>query len=517
MPYDTILSILNIRGARMAKELNFIDTTTRDGSQSNWAAGMPIGMMEAVLEDIDKSGFVAICSPLMQLQFKKVIRDLKEDPWAMIRMFAEKAPRTKKSCILQPSLWPFDIVNFNREAVELFTRKLAEMGALQRVKITGNVMGHKHYHWFVPFLKKNGLEVAFALCQYISPRHTDEHYIEKTKMMVDYGADLMYLKDAGGLLDIDDVRRVFKIMKDNMPAGMTTEIHSHCTTGLADAVYVEAMKMGCDRFHVAIPPLAEGTAQPSVFNVAENAKALGFEVNLDIERLEHVSKKLYAMAKEAGLPTFGPTRYKVSQYKHRIPGGVISNMLHQIKELKLEDRVDELEAEVIRICAETGEPHMITPYSQFVCTQAAINVALGERYKIVIDEYINFALGNYSEDSGYLQMDQNLKDYFLSLPRAKELAELTKAQEEAQNMPLSEFRKQFGENLSDEEFLLRYIMNGTKEIDVMREATKDRPWRTFSGVDSPILDLIGELDKQPQVTQIQIKHDNKTLVLKKGG
>ena len=107
----------------MAKVLEFIDTTTRDGSQSNWAAGMPVGMMEAILEDIDKAGFKSICSPLMQLQFKKVIRDLKEDPWAMARMFAEKAPRTKKCVILQPSLWPFDIVNFNREAVELFTKK----------------------------------------------------------------------------------------------------------------------------------------------------------------------------------------------------------------------------------------------------------------------------------------------------------------------------------------------------------------------------------------------------------
>ena len=498
----------------MAKVLNFIDTTTRDGSQSNWAAGMPVGMMENVLEDIDKSGFRSLCVPLMQLQFKKVIRDLKEDPWEMVRMFAKKTPRTKKGCILQPSLWPFDIVNFNREAVELFTKKLVDMGALQRVQITGNVMGHKHYHWFVPFLKKQKLEVAFALCYYISPRHTDAYYAEKTRMMVDYGADVMYLKDAGGLLDIDNVRRVYNIMKENS-GSLLTEIHSHCTTGFADPVYVEAMKLGCDGFHVALPPLAEGTAQPSVFNVAENAKALGFQVNLDIDRLANVSRRLYAMAKEANLPTFGPTRYKVAQYQHRIPGGVISNMTHQLKELKLENRVDEVIAEIIRVCAETGEPHMITPYSQFVCTQAAINVALGERYKIVIDEFIQFALGNYSEDSGYLEMDPNLKDKFLSLPRAKEIAAQTKMQEEAQNKPLSEFRKQFGANLSDEEFLLRYIMNGTKEIEVMREATKDRPWKTFSGIDSPILDLIKNLSNQPQITSVQVSLQNKSIVLKR--
>jgi oxaloacetate decarboxylase alpha subunit len=221
------------------------------------------------------------------------------------------------------------------------------------------------------------------------------------------------------------------------------------------------------------------------------------------------------LAREAGLPAFGPTRYKVAQYRHRIPGGVISNFTHQLKELHLENRVDEVIEEVVRVCAETGEPHMITPYSQFVVTQAAINVALGERYKVVIDEYIQFALGNYSEDSGYLEMDQNLKDYFLSLPRARELAEKTRIAEEEQNKPLSEFRKQFGEILSDEEFLLRYIMNGTKEIDIMREATRERPWRTFSCVDSPILDLIDNLEKQAHITQVQVRINNKTLVLKR--
>ena len=118
-------------------------TQPRDGSQSNWAAGMPVGMMEAILPDLDKVGYRSLCCPLMQLHMKKVIRDLKEDPWAMVRMFAEKAPNTKKGVILQPSLFPFDLLDFNREAIELYDRLLVEYGALQRVQITGNVMGSK--------------------------------------------------------------------------------------------------------------------------------------------------------------------------------------------------------------------------------------------------------------------------------------------------------------------------------------------------------------------------------------
>lgn len=499
----------------MAKVLNFVDTTTRDGSQSNWAAGMPVGMMEAILPDIDEAGFSSICSPIMQLQFKKIIRDLKEDPWAMVRMFGEKAPKTKKGCMLQPSLYPFDVINYNREAVELYMRKLVEMGALQRVQISGDVMGHTHYDTFVPFCKSLGLEVAFALSYYTAARYTDQRYKEKIELFRSYGADVIYLKDAGGLLDVDNVKRVFKILLDNN-GGLPNEIHGHCTTGLADQVYVEAMKMGCDTFHVALPPLSDGTAQPSVFNVVDNAKALGFEVNLDIDRLKYTSKRLSNMADEAGLPHFGPSRYSVAQFQHRIPGGVISNMTHQLRELHIQDRVPEVAQECIRICAELGEPIMITPFSQFVCTQAAINVALGERYKVVIDELIQFALGNYSEDSGYLDMDQNLKERILSLPRAKEIETMTKAAVIAQEMPLAEFRKQFGANLSDEEFLLRYIMGGTKEIDIMREATKDRPWRTFSGADgTPLTDLITEIGKQPGITRVQVSLPGKSLTLKR--
>ena len=134
---------------------------------------------------------------------------------------------------------------------------------------------------------------------------------------------------------------------------------------------------------------------------------------------------------------------------------------------------------------------------------------------MVIDEFIQFAMGNYSEDSGYLDMDPNLRDYFLSLPRAKEIEARTRAQEAAQEMPLAEFRKQFGDNLSDEEFLLRYIMNGTKEIDVMREATRERPWRSFSGVDMPILELISELDRLPGVTTVQVGAPGRSVTLRR--
>ena len=503
----------------MGDKIQLIDTTTRDGSQSNWAAGMPVGMMDKIMEDLDKVGYRALDIPFMPLQFKKIVRDLKEDPWEMIKMIGRKAPNTVKGSMLGPGLRMFDTGGNNREAVALFLKLLADYGVLQRVQLMSNMSNTTPASkWFIDYTRELGAEIVYGVCYYMgTTRHTDEFYARKTRDGVALGADVIYLKDAGGLLDVGSVRNVMSIMRDNA-GGIPLEIHSHCTAGMADLVYAEALKVGCRAFHVGIPPLAEGTAQPSVFTMAENARALGYDVDLDLERAEYVSGRIYDMAKEEGLPTdFGPNRYRVAQYIHRIPGGVISNMTHQLRELRLQDRVDEVVDECIRICAETGEPHMITPYSQFVCTQAAINIAMGERYKIVIDDFIAYALGAYGEESGYLDMDQDLKDRFVAMPRAKELAAIAKNSEVERDMPLKELRNQYGAQLSDEEFLLRYMVKNVEEIETMRRATAIRPFHTYSGAGSPLLEIIDTLSRQPATTQVQVKLQDKSLTLLKGG
>jgi oxaloacetate decarboxylase alpha subunit len=194
---------------------------------------------------------------------------------------------------------------------------------------------------------------------------------------------------------------------------------------------------------------------------------------------------------------------------------VYSNLKHQLKELRIEHRLDEVIEECVRICAETGEPHMITPYSQYVCTQAAINVALGERYKIVIDNFISYAMGMSGDESGYKDMDPDLRDRFASLPRAAELKELAKISAIERDMPLKELRAQYGANLSDEEFLLRYIMHNTGEIEAMRAATKYHPFHEYSCLDTPIIELIDTLGKQQKITQVQVHLNGKSLMLKK--
>ena len=149
--------------------------------------------------------------------------------------------------------------------------------------------------------------------------------------------------------------------------------------------------------------------------------AHGLFTRVDEEVLRSVAERLTAIAKQEKLPIGAPLEYDYAQYIHQVPGGVISNLRHQLAEMRILHRLDEVLEESVQVRKDLGYPIMITPHSQFVVTQSAINVATGERYKHVIDELILFAQGVYGEDSGYTWMDQNLKDRLLGMPRAKEL------------------------------------------------------------------------------------------------
>lgn len=488
-------------------DIRLVDTTFRDGSQSLWASGMRTGMMEAVAGAMDRAGFDVVEVPLIGVYFKKFVRDLKEDPWEMARMLAVKMPNTVKSCMAGAIIHPFEPPP-PRSIIELFYSRLTEIGALNRAQMTCNTYGQIKgtFPWTIPLFRKLGLQIALALSYTISPRHTDEYYAQKTREILPFNPDVIYLKDQGGLLTVDRVRTLLPVIVENAN-GVPVELHSHCTTGLADLVYMEALKLGVRTLHTAVPPLANGSGQPSVFSVTRNARLLGYSSRVREEVLRPVAERLTAIAKQEQLPIGAPLEYDYAQYIHQVPGGVISNLRHQLAELRILHRLDEVLEESVRVRKDFGYPIMITPHSQFVVTQSAINVATGERYKHVIDELILFALGAYGEDSGYTWMDENLKDKLLGTNRAKELAARQRL-----DVPMQEIRDKLGgPGVSDEELLLRYIMKGEDEIAAMRAAG---PHKRYFGAAMPLRTLIEELGKHRQVRYVHVQRGDNSLLLR---
>jgi oxaloacetate decarboxylase alpha subunit len=222
--------------------------------------------------------------------------------------------------------------------------------------------------------------------------------------------------------------------------------------------------------------------------------------------IEQAARQLTAIARQEMLPIGAPLEYDAAQYVHQVPGGVISNLKHQLAEMRMLGRLDEVLEESVHVRKDLGYPIMITPLSQFVVTQAAINVATEERYKHVIDELILFAQGVYGEDSGYSVMDQNLKDRLLSTQRAAELAARQKP-----NVTLRDLRAGLGATaVSDEEFLLRYIMKGEQEIRTMRAAGRPKQYLNSA---PPLARLLEELKKHRGVRYVSLQRRGDCLVL----
>jgi oxaloacetate decarboxylase alpha subunit len=242
--------------------------------------------------------------------------------------------------------------------------------------------------------------------------------------------------------------------------------------------------------------LADGSSNPSLFNVARNLRALGYQTLIDEEVLKPVSHHFTYIAKREGFPIGEPVEYDYAQYQHQVPGGMISNLRFQLKKVGLEHKIDEALQETMRVRAELGYPIMVTPLSQFVGSQAAINVIVGERYKEVTDQIIQYALGYWGKEGAEL-MAPEVKAKVLDRPRAKEWAAW-----QPPEPSVAEIRKKMNaESCTDEELLLRWNL-GAEEIEAMRAAGPPKEYLTAR---QPLVNLLEALSKRKDYRQIVIK------------
>ncbi len=483
--------------------IRFVDTTIRDGDQSLWGWRLRTGMILPIAAEMDQVGFEAIDVDTFA-PFKTRVREHREEPWERLRLLSAIITRTPLSMMGGCTVGQFGVSPLS--LLDLRCQRQAAHG-IKRLTINGllNDMNFRMPE-IVRYCQQAGMQAIVSLTYSVSPKHTDEYYAGKTRDALKLKPDRLYIKDPGGLLTPDRVRTLAPAVKANCN-GLAIELHSHCTTGLAPLCYLEAMKLGINILHTGIPPLANGTAQPSIFNIINNARLLGYSTDISEEPLKSIAGHFARVARKEGFPPGSPLEYDWAQYVHQVPGGVISNLRRQLAIIHAEQRLAEVLDEVVQVRRDLGYPIMVTPFSQLVVTQATMNVLLGERYKEVPDEIIQYALGYFGEEA-MAGVVPGVQARIVDRPRAPELAAQL-----GYEPSIEEIRQKLGgPGISDDELMARYVMGGDEELKAMRPAA---PVRSYVTASHPLMALIPELLKRKDTRRIQVTKSDWALTIER--
>jgi oxaloacetate decarboxylase alpha subunit len=462
----------------MAATVAIVDQTFRDAHQCLWATRMRTAHMLPVAERMDRIEFERI-EAIAAVQFDVCVRFLKEDPWERIRLLRERIKKTPLSSFLRSkNIVTFDFVPDDVVALwveRLIANGVREIGSFDGLNDVDNMLTA------LEVARALGARTIGALSYSLSPVHTDALYVKTAKELVERGkVDAIWLKDAGGLLTIDRIRTLVPALKQVI-GNIPLELHSHCLTGVAPLVYLEGVKAGADCIHTSVAPLANGAAQPSMQSMVRNLRALGYSMPQDDALADEVGDHFRRVAEQEGKPLGKVLEYDAFHYEHQIPGGMLSNFRVQLAELGLSEKFDELLHECVRVRNELGYPIMITPFAQFVGTQAVLNVVHGERYKHVPDEVKKYALGYFGKLLAPIEPD--------ILDRIVANGSPHIALKPAPLPPrVDSLRKQYP-NASDDERLLRAMFAGG-QVDAMREAGATKTNYEF---EQPMVRLVREL------------------------
>jgi oxaloacetate decarboxylase alpha subunit len=480
-------------------KIELVDVTLRDGHQSLWAERMTTAMMLPVIEKLDRAGFIAL-EVLSPSFIGKCVRDLSEDPFQRIRLLHQKGGKTP----LRVNAGGLNVFGTDQPVMlDLFWKIMADSG-IQEVRISDSWNDPKVWDLRSTSASKSGVKPIINITYSISPKHTTQYYVEKTKQALKLKPYRICLKDPGGLLTPDRIREIVPSML-SLTKTTPIELHTHCSTGLGSMNVIEAVKLGVKIINTSIPPLAEDASLPSVFNVISNLRVLGYQVEIDDQLLLPIQSHFEKIAHKEKFPIGKPVEYDCSQYVHQVPGGMISNLRNQLKEVGAEDKLPFALEEAVRVREEFGYPIMVTPLSQFVGSQAAVNVITGKRYEQVTDQSIRYALGHFGGDVKN-EMDPNVREKILSSSRAKELANT-----EFKFLSAKELRKNLdAESLSDEDFLLNYLI---RREDIQKMRSRGEQINVYETDDLSLPNLIKNLSSVAHGNRIYISKEKFQLTI----
>jgi oxaloacetate decarboxylase alpha subunit len=378
------------------KRIKIIDTTVRDGQQSLWATRMRNHMFLPFLPEMDRIGFEWI-DLVGGAVFDVCVRYLHEDPWERMRLAAERCPCTPLNVWTRgQSLFTFEF--FPDDVVDLTIRQCAASG-IKRYTCYDALNDIRNIELSVRTAKDVGLFISGQVVYTVSPVHTDAYYAAKAREIVRLGVDSIGLKDPSGLLIAERVSTLLPALRE-AAGNVPLEVHTHCRSGLGELCAVDSVKLGADIVHTGVRPLASGDALPEVGFVVGRLRELGYRVDLDDAGLARMQAHFTRVANDNDMPIGMPQRYDPFLYEHQVPGGMISNLRSQLGELQMEHRLGEVLEEAVQVREDLGYPILVSPFAQFVITEALINVVQPERYAIIPDEISRYVMGYYGEIAG---------------------------------------------------------------------------------------------------------------------
>ncbi|MGE5723002.1 MAG: biotin carboxyl carrier protein [Sphingomonadales bacterium] len=484
-------------------EIQLVETSLRDGNQCLWAAlGVDTARTLTIAPTMDRVGFKAI-DFTTSTHMGVAVRYKQQDPWERIRLMAKAMPNTP----LQFLSTGFRFISWETASPEFMAlayRTLVNNG-ISRFALADPMNDLEGNLAAARMAKAGGAGyVVAALVYTLSPIHDDAHYVERARALAaSPDVDALYIKDPGGLLTPSRARTmipaIMKVIGDK-----PLELHAHCTIGLGELVYMDAPDYGVSAVQCASGAASDGTSNPPSERVVANLRELGHTVNVDDEALAEVGRYFTRLAEAEGLPAGRPQAFDAAYLHHQLPGGMVGTMRRHLSEHRISHVEQKVIEELGRVREELGWPIVMTPFAQMVLTQAVMNVTGKERYEVIPDEIVRYALGRFGRPNRPIA--PHVMDRIMSLPRAKEL-------EKEPLMPsVAELRRRLGGKLSDEEFLLRATMPA-ELVDTMKSAGPAP--RHYNPEAAPVMKLIRDLLARNDLTQIAVEKDGFKLDLRR--
>ncbi|MEK9744344.1 MAG: pyruvate carboxylase subunit B [Gammaproteobacteria bacterium] len=478
----------------MPREIKLIDVTLRDAHQCLWATRMTTAMMKDIAPRLDEAGFEAI-DLVGGAVFDVMVRYLREDPWERMRILNKWV--TKTPLIIHTrgqSLFTFEF--FADDVVKLAAERFAANGMRYHTPYDA-LNDMRNLEIPIKEAKRHGLYVVGGLAFTFSPVHTDEYYVEKARELLAHGVDAIFVKDASGLLRPERVGTLFPALKSAI-GSTPLQVHTHCNSGLAPYVVLQAVEHGADVVHTATSTLANGVSHTPTELFVRNCRRRGFDVDIDLNQIQEVADRLAYIAEREDKPVGSPREYDEFHYHHQCAGGMVSNLQYQLETIGLADRLEEILEEAGQVRMDLGYPIVISPFAQYIVTMALLNV-MGKdqgkaRYETVPDEVRLYVRGGYGEIAG--RIDPNLYD------------RITRGAEPITERPgalvppaLERLKKQRGPFASDDDLLLAafYDDNQYRALKEAGAINTDYPIMT-----TPIKTLIEELSKRKGISQFTV-------------